>query len=136
MDVHWQSRSNSQPRSPTGAIHRFRSLNGPRLSSSQKIESITARAANLLAEPAVALLFAALQGLERFLDQLTPQFLFRVGGNTAGADDMNDAVAKHDSVGADHLSDGNRRSDLNGRNPRLLQFGRDRSAAARAGPSR
>ena len=49
---------------------------------------------------------------------------------------MNDAVPEHDSVGTDHLCDGQRRGDLHRRDTGFFQFGRDRSAAARAGPSR
>ena len=48
---------------------------------------------------------------------------------------MNNAGAKHDTVGADHLGDGQGRSDLHYGNAGFFEFGRDRSAAARAGAS-
>ena len=82
-----------------------------------------------------SLLVVALQRLECLLDQLTPQLFLRSGGHAGSPHDVHDAVTKHDSVSADHLSDGNGRSNLNCRDTRLLQFRCDRSAAARAGPS-
>ena len=49
---------------------------------------------------------------------------------------MNNAVTEHQSIRADHLGDGQRRSNLHGGDTRLFQLGCDRSAAARARPSR
>lgn len=49
---------------------------------------------------------------------------------------MNNAVTEHQSIRADHLGDGQRRGNLDGGDTRLLQLGCDRSAAARARPSR
>ena len=49
---------------------------------------------------------------------------------------MNNAVTEHQSIRADHLSDGQCRSNLHGGDTRLFQLGCDRSAAARARPSR
>jgi hypothetical protein len=49
---------------------------------------------------------------------------------------MHDAGAQNDTVGADHLRDRQGGSDLNHGNARFFEFGRDRSAAARAGSSR
>jgi len=49
---------------------------------------------------------------------------------------VNNAVTKHQSIRADHLGDGQRRGNLDGGDTRLLQLGCDRSAAARARPSR
>ncbi len=49
---------------------------------------------------------------------------------------MHDAIAEHWAIGSYHLSDGHSRGDLDRRNTSLFEFRRDRSAAARTGPSR
>ena len=49
---------------------------------------------------------------------------------------MNNAVTEHQPIRADHLGDGQRRSNLHGGDTRLFQLGCDRSAAASAGSSR
>ena len=48
---------------------------------------------------------------------------------------MNDAVSEHYPIRPNHFCDGQRGGNLNRRDAGLLQFGRDRSAAARASPS-
>jgi hypothetical protein len=50
--------------------------------------------------------FAALQRRQRLLDQLAADFLFIFGAHAGIADDVNDAVAEHGAIGADHLGDG------------------------------
>ena len=77
-----------------------------------------------------------LQSAERLFDQLAPHFLFFLRRHFGIADDVDDAVAEHGSVGADHLGDGQGGGDLHGWNTGFFQFGGDRSAAASAGPSR
>lgn len=49
---------------------------------------------------------------------------------------MDYAVAEHGSIGPDHFGDRQRRRYLHGRDAGLLELRRDRSAAARARPSR
>ena len=48
---------------------------------------------------------------------------------------MNDAVSEYDAIRSDHFCDGQCGSDLHRRDAGLLEFSRDRSAAARARPS-
>ena len=79
---------------------------------------------------------AGLKLRERFFQQLTANFLLVFGRNRGIADDVDNAVAEHRPVGADHLGDGQRRSDLHGWDAGFFQFGGDRSAAASAGSSR
>ena len=71
-------------------------------------------------------------GLE---DGFPPEFLFLTGGEISGAQRVDDAGALDDAVGANHLGDGNHRGYLANRDTRFFQLGRDRSAAASAGPS-
>ena len=49
---------------------------------------------------------------------------------------MYDASAQDDAIGSDHLGDWQGRGNLHHRDARFFEFRRDRSAAARAGPSR
>jgi len=49
---------------------------------------------------------------------------------------VNNAVAKHQPIGANHLSDGQCRGHLHRWDACLFQFRRNRSAAASAGTSR
>jgi hypothetical protein len=49
---------------------------------------------------------------------------------------MDNAVTEHQPIRANHLGNGERRGNLHGGDTRLLQLGCDRSAAARARPSR
>ncbi len=49
---------------------------------------------------------------------------------------MNNAVAKHQAIGADHLSNGQCRGHLHRWDTRLFEFRRNRSATASAGTSR
>jgi hypothetical protein len=69
------------------------------------------------------------------LHKLEAQFFFVRRGQLGVAGDMNDAIAQDDAVGSYHFSDGQSRGDLNYRDAGFFQFGRDRSAAARARPS-
>jgi len=57
-------------------------------------------------------LLVRLQRAERLLDQFPPHFLFFFRRHLGVADDVDDAVAEHGAVGADHLGDGQRRGDL------------------------
>ena len=79
---------------------------------------------------------AVLQRRQRLLDQLAADFLFIFGAHAGIADDVNDAVAEHGAIGADHLGDGQRGGDLHRRYASFFQFRGDRSAAASAGASR
>lgn len=49
---------------------------------------------------------------------------------------MHDTVTEYEAIDADHFGDGQRGSNLHRGDTGLLQFGGDRSAAARAGSSR
>ena len=82
------------------------------------------------------LTFAGLELRERLFQQLTANFLLVFGRNRGVADDMDNAIAKHRPVGADHLRDRQRRGDLYGWDAGFFKFGGNRSAAASAGPSR
>lgn len=55
-----------------------------------------------------------LQLLQRLADQLPPHFFFLLRREFSVANNVNDAVAEHDSVGADHFGNGQRRGDLHG----------------------
>ena len=77
-----------------------------------------------------------LQRGQRFVDQSPAHFFLFLGRNADIAHHLHNAVAEHDPIGPDHFRDGQRRSDLHRRDAGLFQFGRDRSAAARAGSSR
>ena len=65
-------------------------------------------------------MLVSLQGFERFLNQLASQLFLRIRGNAGRSDDVHDAIAKYDAIGADHFSDGNSRGDLNGRDTCLF----------------
>jgi hypothetical protein len=80
--------------------------------------------------------FVALQRLQRSFDQLAADFFFIFGAHVGIADDMNDAVAEHGTIGADHLGDRQCGGDLHRRYPCFFQFSGDRSTAASAGASR
>ena len=73
---------------------------------------------------------------QRLLDQFAPQFFFLISRHLGVADDVDDAVTEHGSIGTDHFGDGQGRGDLHGRDAGFFQFGCDRSAAASAGTSR
>jgi hypothetical protein len=77
-----------------------------------------------------------LQRLKSLLDQLPPKLFLIFVRETCVPDHVNDTVPEHQPIGSDHLRNRQRRRDLHGRNARLFQFSRDRSAAARARSSR
>lgn len=80
--------------------------------------------------------FFALQCFERLFHQLTPKLFLVVGGEAGIANDVNNAVAEHQAIGADHFCNRQSGSDLHRRDAGFFQFRGDRSAAARAGSSR
>jgi hypothetical protein len=84
---------------------------------------------------ALFLLLAGLQRLQCLADQSPPQFHFQFRRRPGVPYDMNDAIAENDAINADHLRNRQSGSDLHRRDPCLLQFGCNRSAAARAGSS-
>lgn len=82
------------------------------------------------------LFFARLERIEGFLHQLAAQVFLVLGRQLGVAGDMDNASSQNDPIGADHLGYGQSGSDLNHRDAGFFQFSCDRSAAARARPSR
>ena len=72
---------------------------------------------------------------ERLFHQPAPQLLFVLFRYLNIANDMDDTIAEHQPVGANHFRHRQRRGDLHRRDASLFQFRCDRSAAASAGPS-
>jgi hypothetical protein len=77
-----------------------------------------------------------LEGLKRLPEEMLPQRLFLRRREVWIAQDMDNTATLDDTVRADHLRHGHHRSDLHDRNTGLLEFGRNRSAAASGRPSR
>jgi len=80
-------------------------------------------------------LFARSERLERFFHQPAAHVFLLLERDACITDHVNDAVSQDHPVRPHHFSDGESRGNLHGRDPRLLQLGRDRSTAARARPS-
>jgi len=77
-----------------------------------------------------------LEGLERLLEEMLPQRFFLCGREVWIAQDMDNTAALDDTVRADHLRHGHHGGDLHDGDTGLLEFGRDRSAAASGRASR
>lgn len=78
---------------------------------------------------------AALKRFKRLFQELTTHFFLGLSRYRGIADDVNNSISEHGTVGADHLGDRQRRGNLNGWNTGLFKFRGDRSAAACAGSS-
>lgn len=77
-----------------------------------------------------------LHGRERLLDQTASYFLFVFRRHLSVADHMDDPIAEYQPIGTDHFCHRQGRGDLHRGDAGFFQLRGDRSAAARAGPSR